>query len=66
MKLLNFQKRGASMDGSIISVRVNTNDKKEFENFCSQTGMNISTAINMFIKAVLKEHRIPFEITDED
>lgn len=50
------------MDQSILSVRVNSNDKKSFENFCSSTGMNVSTAINMFIKAVLREQKLPFEI----
>lgn len=30
--------------------------------FCNETGMNVSVAINMFIKAVLREHKLPFEI----
>ena len=50
------------MEQSILSVRVNSNDKKSFESFCLSTGMNVSTAINMFIKAVLREQRLPFEI----
>ena len=29
-----------------------------------ETGMNISIAINMFIKNVLREHKLPFEIYD--
>ena len=53
------------MEQSIISIRVDSNDKKYFENFCSQTGMNVSTAINMFIKAVIREQRLPFEIKTE-
>ena len=40
------------MTQSILSVRVNSNDKKNFEQFCEQTGMNASVAVNMFIKAV--------------
>ena len=32
------------------------------EIFCNETGMNVSVAINMFIKAVLREHKLPFEI----
>lgn len=47
-----------------LSVRVNEEDKKNFEQFCNETGMNISVAINMFIKNVLKEHKLPFEISD--
>lgn len=47
-----------------LSVRINEEDKKNFEQFCNEAGMNISVAINMFIKNVLKEHKLPFEITD--
>lgn len=45
-----------------LSVRVNELDKKNFELFCNETGMNVSVAINMFIKTVLREKRLPFEI----
>ena len=45
-----------------LSVRVGMEDKKLFENFCEQTGMNVSVAINMFIKAVIREQKLPFEI----
>ena len=51
------------MQSLTINVRVNPEDKKGFENFCNSVGMNVSTAINMFIKAVLKEQRLPFEIS---
>ena len=46
-----------------ITSRVDTQDKKAFDSFCSEAGLNASTAVNMFIKAVLRERRIPFEIT---
>ena len=45
-----------------LSVRIDEKDKKNFELFCSETGMNVSVAINMFIKSVLREHKLPFEI----
>ncbi len=45
-----------------LSVRIDENDKKSFETFCTETGMNVSVAINMFIKTVLREHKLPFEI----
>ena len=50
------------MSQSYLSVRVNETDKKEFENFCNDVGMNVSVAINMFIKAVLKNNKLPFEV----
>lgn len=50
------------MPQSILSVRVDSDDKKKFETFCDQTGMNVSVAINMFVKTVLREQKLPFEI----
>lgn len=45
-----------------LNVKLDSADKKRFEEFCSETGMNVSVAVNMFIKAVLRESRIPFSI----
>ena len=51
------------MAQTTITVRVDSSDKSQFDSFCSNVGINTSTAINMFVKAVLRENRIPFEIT---
>ncbi|MBO5598332.1 type II toxin-antitoxin system RelB/DinJ family antitoxin [Oribacterium sp. NK2B42] len=51
------------MAQATLSIRVDSEDKKKFENFCSETGMNVSVAVNMFMKKVIREQRIPFEIT---
>ena len=50
------------MESLNLNVRVAASDKKSFEKFCNSVGMNVSTAINMFIKAVLREQKLPFEI----
>ena len=50
------------MSQANLSVRIDEKDKKNFEIFCNETGMNVSVAINMFIKTVLREHKLPFEI----
>ena len=50
------------MESLNLNVRVDAKDKKGFEQFCNNVGMNVSTAINMFIKAVLREQKLPFEI----
>ena len=50
------------MESLTLNVRVDADDKKNFEKFCSNVGMNVSTAVNMFIKAVLREQKLPFEI----
>jgi len=36
--------------------------KKSFDEFCASVGMNTSTAINLFARAVLREKRLPFEV----
>ena len=47
---------------SAISIRVAAEDKKQFEEFCTQVGMNVSTAVNMFIKNVVQNRRLPFVV----
>ena len=51
------------MESTTLNVRVNSKDKKDFEEFCDSVGMNVSTAINMFIKNVVKDQRLPFDVT---
>ena len=46
-----------------ISIRIDEDLKKQFEKFCEDTGMTMTTAFNIFIKKAVKEQRIPFEIT---
>jgi DNA-damage-inducible protein J len=40
--------------------------KKRFDVFCANVGMNATVAVNMFARAVLREQRIPFEISGSD
>lgn len=48
-----------------ITARVDAQDKAAFDAFCSQVGLNTSMAMNLFVKAVLREKRIPFEIAQD-
>jgi DNA-damage-inducible protein J len=54
------------MSQSVISVRVEDSIKQRFDAFCSDAGMNASVAINIFVRAVLKENCIPFVIKGND
>lgn len=45
-----------------ISVRLDQSDKHYFEEFCRAAGLNVSAAINIFVKEVVREQRIPFAI----
>lgn len=48
-----------------FSVRIDDKTKSAFDRFCEASGLTISGAINIFMRAVIKENRIPFEITGE-
>ena len=45
-----------------ITVNVEQEDKELFNTICNKMGMNISTAINIFIKKVNATRSIPFSI----
>ena len=51
------------MKQTTFSVRMDTEIKKQFDDFCVQVGMNTTTAFNMFARAVLREKRLPFDVT---
>ena len=51
------------MAQSTFSIRMEDELKKEFDQMCSDFGMSMSTAITVFAKAVVRERKIPFEIT---
>ena len=45
-----------------FSVRMGENLKKQFDILCSEFGMNATTAVNVFARAVVCERKIPFEV----
>jgi DNA-damage-inducible protein J len=48
---------------STINVRVDNELKRDVENLCDSLGMNISTAVNMFFRQIVRTKGIPFHIT---
>ncbi|MGL4484033.1 MAG: type II toxin-antitoxin system RelB/DinJ family antitoxin [Anaerovoracaceae bacterium] len=51
------------MAQSNVSIRMDAELKKQFEQFCSDIGMNMTTAMNIFAKKVVREQRVPFELS---
>ena len=45
-----------------VSVRVDDEVKSNAEATLNAIGIPMSTAVNVFLKAVAREHRIPFEL----
>lgn len=46
-----------------LQIRINQEDKKEFEKICENLGITSSTAINIFIKKVINNKEIPFKLS---
>lgn len=47
---------------TIITARVDSDDKQSFEDFCNSIGLTASSVINMFIKTVIRDWEIPFKV----
>ena len=50
------------MTQATLSMRVDDNLKKNFDNICDDFGFTSTAAITVFMKTVVRERRIPFEI----
>lgn len=46
-----------------INLRVDDNLKRSAERTLNDIGLSMSTAINIFLKTVVRENRIPFELS---
>ena len=44
-----------------VTFKMNKQEKQEFEAIVQSLGLNLSTAFNIFAKAVIRENAIPFE-----
>jgi DNA-damage-inducible protein J len=58
--------RRDTMAQTTLNVRIDEDVKRALEEFCYDVGMNVSVAVNMFAKAVIREQRLPFEVTAQD
>ena len=50
------------MSQTTLNVRMDEDVKKGLEKFCYAVGLNVSVAVNLFAKTVVREQRLPFEI----
>lgn len=46
-----------------INIRMDDNLKKQFDMICNELGLNMSTAFNIFAKTVVRQQKIPFELS---
>ncbi len=46
-----------------LTVRLDEDLKKQFDYYCSEMGLSMGSAITIFAKTVVREKRIPFELS---
>lgn len=54
------------MAQTTLSVRMDSDVKRQLDALCADVGMSTSTAINMFAKAFIRERRLPFDVVASD
>lgn len=47
-----------------VNIRMDEDLKKQFDQFCNDVGMTMTTAFCIFAKTVVKQQKIPFEISN--
>lgn len=52
----------SNMATTNFSIRLDTEVKKRSEAMLNEMGLNISTAVNVFLRQMLRQGKIPFEI----
>ena len=51
------------MAQTLINFRIDEETKKEMEKVCDELGMTMTTALNIFVKKMAREKRIPFDVS---
>ena len=48
-----------------VNIRMDAELKRQFEDFCADVGMTMTTAFTVFAKKAVRENKIPFEISGD-
>lgn len=51
------------MSQTIVNFRIDTEDKISLEQLCDNLGLSLSTAFKIFAKKMIREQRIPFDVS---
>ena len=51
------------MSTTAISIRLDADIKKQFDDLCKEFGISTNAAFNLFARAVVREQAIPFSIS---
>lgn len=50
------------MSKSNLTIAMDKNDKEKFINLVDELGLNVSTAINLFVKQSIRENALPLNL----
>lgn len=50
------------MSKSNLTISMDNNDKEKFLNLVDELGLNVSTAINMFVKQSIRDNALPLNL----
>jgi DNA-damage-inducible protein J len=59
------QKGVSDMAQTNVNIRMDAELKRQFEEFCADVGMSMTTAFTVFAKKTVRENRIPFSVDRE-
>ena len=51
------------MAQTLVNFRIDEATKKQMEQICNELGITMSTAFNIFAKKMIREKRIPFDVS---
>lgn len=51
------------MAQSLVNIRMDEELKRDFDYVCAELGLNMSTAITIFAKKMVRENGIPFDVS---
>ena len=54
------------MRQTATTIRLDADLKAEFDKLCEEFGMSANTAFNIYVKTVVRQRRIPFQIETDD
>lgn len=46
-----------------INIRMDETLKQQFDHICNELGLNMSVAVNIFAKTMVRQQKIPFEVS---
>lgn len=61
--IFKIKKGGNFVAQTNINIRMDENLKQQFDRVCNELGLNMTTAFNIFAKTVVRQQRIPFELS---